>query len=344
MRFIKGILCLGLLLFLSANLVGAEDEEFKVKLQFKLRAGRTYVYSTTSSRYVAGTISQPMIWQSDKQITKVVERTDEGSFLIETRMDKEFKKYNVAIEYFRRNFPIYKLEVTPEGWTTTPPRQPFPAVRNVPIFPEYELGKGDKWIIEDAPFYPGGLIDAITADWEYELVDFVKHKNFNSAHIKATGTLNFDRRPMTIAFLGFFGDPDMEEEGAFIKELVPDSPAEAAGLLPGDRILTIEDVRIKGWWDIPELLPYLPPGEEVTVVYERDDEELEVAFASEIVSLGEVEGEGIFTFDIYFGVSRGHIITLEGKTDNFTLRIFANGVEEQKVITSRVYMEYLPEG
>lgn len=344
MRFIKYIICLTLVLFTTAGAAGAEDEEFKVKLAFKLRAGRTYIYSITSSRSVQADVPQPMFWQTDKQIMKVVQRTDEGNFLIETKMDKEFQKRNVGIEYFRRNYPVYQLEITPEGWTTTPPRQPFPQVRNVPIFPSYEVGKGDKWLIEDAPFYPGGLVQEVTADWEYEVIDFVRHKNYNSAHIEATATLNFERRPITIAFLGFYGDPDRDENGAFIKELAPDSPAAEAGLEPGDRIMTIQDVRITDWWDIPELLPYLPPGEEIKVKYLREEEDYEVTFNTGIVELGEVEGVGTFTFDIYFGVSRGHIISLEGKTDDLTLRLYSNGKEEEKIITSRVYMEYLPEG
>ena len=52
MRFTKYIICLTLVLFFTANTAGAEDEEFKVKLAFKFRVGRTYVYSITSSRSV----------------------------------------------------------------------------------------------------------------------------------------------------------------------------------------------------------------------------------------------------------------------------------------------------
>jgi C-terminal processing protease CtpA/Prc len=146
-----------------------------------------------------------------------------------------------------------------------------------------------------------------------------------------------------MAFLGFYGDADREEKGAFIKELVADSPAHEAGLAPGDKILAIQNVRITDWWDIPEIVPYLPPGGEIAIKYERSEEEHEVTLNAGTIEIAEVEGEGTFTFDIYFGVSRGHVISMEGKTDDLTLRLHTDNGLEEKHITSRVYLEFLPD-
>jgi len=319
-------------------------DDFKAKLAFDLRSGRTYKYSITSSRSVTDDVPQPMFWQSDKQITRVMQVTEDGSYLLQTKMEKENKQRNVAIEYFRRNYPTYQVELKPDGHMTTPPRQPFPQVRNVPIFPDYEVGAGDKWVVEDVPFYPGGLVDEVTADWEYELVEFVKHNDFNTAHIKAKAKVDISLRPVTMALLGFYGDPDREEKGAFIRELVPDSPAVAAGLEPGDKILTIAGVKILDWYDIPELMPYLPPGEEVTIEYERSGEPGMVTFKTGTTQIAEVEGGGGFEFDIYFGVNRGHIISMDGKTDDLVLTLHSDKGEEIKNITSHIHMEFLPEG
>ncbi len=336
---------LSLLFIILLNLDGsAAEPDFKVKLEFNLRAGRTYVYNVTSSRSVQGDTPVPMFWQTDKQITKAIQKTEDGNYLLDVKMEKEMKQRNVAVEYFRRNFPSYQIELSPDGSMSTPPRQPFPAIRNVPVFPPYAVGPGDKWVVEDKPFYPGSLIDEISADWEYELIEFVKHNDFNSAHITATATIAFDRRPVTIAFLGFYGDPEHEGDGAYIRELVDDSPATEAGLLAGDQVLSIADVNLTDWWDIPELLPYLPPGEAVDITYKRGEEEYETTLTTGITEVGEVEGTGTFHFDIYFGVNRGHVISMEGKTDDLTLKLYTEGGEEEKLITSRIYMEFLPEG
>jgi membrane-associated protease RseP (regulator of RpoE activity) len=270
--------------------------------------------------------------------------TEDGSYLLQTKMEKENRQRNVAIEYFRRNFPTYQVELKPDGHMKTPPRQPFPAVRNVPIFPDYEVGAGDKWVVEDVPFYPGGLVDEVNADWEYELIEFVKHNDFNTAHIKAKAKVDISLRPVTMAMLGFYGDPDREEKGAFIKELVPDSPALAAGLEPGDKILTIAGVKILDWYDIPELMPYLPQGEEVTIEYERSSEPGKVDLKTGTIQIAEVEGGGTFDFDIYFGVNRGHIISMDGKTNDLVLKLHSDKGEEVKNITSYIHMEFLPGG
>jgi hypothetical protein len=91
-------------------------------------------------------------------------------------------------------------------------------------------------------------------------------------------------------------------------------------------------------------MPYLPPGEEVTIKYERSDEEREVTFNTGAAKIAEVEGGGTFNFDIYFAVSRGHIITMDGKTDDLVLKLHSERGEEIKKITSQTHMEYLPEG
>lgn len=329
---------------ISANAAEQIDEDFKVGLKFNLRVGRTYVYNVSSYRSVIADVPQPSFWQTDKQITRVMSRTENDSYLLQTKMKKEGQQRNVAIEYFHRNYPSYQVELKADGQMTTPPRQPFPQVRNVPVFPTYEVGAGDKWYVEEVPFYPVGLADEVLADWEYELVEFVRHNDFNTAHIKATATVKIDRSPVTIAFLGFYGDPESPEKGAFIGELVTESPAEDAGLLPGDKILTIAKVKILDWYDIPELMPYLPPGEDVTIEYERDGEEQAVTFETGTLEIAEVEGGGTFDFDIYFSVNRGHVVEMDGKTDDLELKLYSDRGEEIKQITSNVHMEFLPEG
>ena len=322
----------------------ATDEPLKVKLEFDFRVGRSYVYSVSSSRYVKAEISQPVFWQTDRQISKVVRRTDEGSFLIQTNMEKERQKRNVVIAYFRVKYPTFQTEITRDGRMKIPPRQPFPQVRNVPIFPAYAVGEGDKWVVEDVSFYPGGLTQEVNADWEYELIEFVRHNGYSCAHIEAIGTVNFENEPVTLAFLGFYPDPLSKEPGAFIGTLVPDSPVAIAGFLAGDKILRIDGVRIKDWWELPELLPYLPPEEEITVEIERDGEKSEISFKTGSIELATASGSGTFKFDIYFGVNAGHIISMDGRTDNLTIHLVNEESQETKEITSSVHMEFLPEG
>ncbi len=59
---------------------------------------------------------------------------------------------------------------------------------------------------------------------------------------------------------------------AYVGDILPDSPAEKAGLMTGDRVLKIGNDPIKNWYDLETSLSRLP-GKEVEVVIERNQQE-----------------------------------------------------------------------
>ena len=58
-----------------------------------------------------------------------------------------------------------------------------------------------------------------------------------------------------------------------VEEVVPGSAAEEAGILPGDRVMRIEDYEITSFTEIPKLVGDRA-GQELTVILERDGREL----------------------------------------------------------------------
>jgi len=69
---------------------------------------------------------------------------------------------------------------------------------------------------------------------------------------------------------------------AVIDRLIPGAPAEQAGLLPGDRVLALDDVPIESWSQWVELVRG-HPGETLRVRVERDGGELELALVPRAV-------------------------------------------------------------
>jgi len=65
---------------------------------------------------------------------------------------------------------------------------------------------------------------------------------------------------------------NMPYTGVLVRDVVPDSPAEAAGMLPGDLIIYFEDERITGTAELGEQLVGVRPGDEVAVTVFRDGE------------------------------------------------------------------------
>jgi serine protease Do len=62
--------------------------------------------------------------------------------------------------------------------------------------------------------------------------------------------------------------------GAVVRDVLPDTPAMEAGLLPGDLIVRIDDSLIEGWEDLVWALNGSKPGQTVTVRVFRGDRKL----------------------------------------------------------------------
>ncbi len=77
--------------------------------------------------------------------------------------------------------------------------------------------------------------------------------------------------PLDSGFLGVSGqDPTSGPPGALVTEVVPDGPADTAGLEPGDLIVGIDGVRIPGMTELAARIRLSPPGSVVAVEVERE--------------------------------------------------------------------------
>lgn len=68
----------------------------------------------------------------------------------------------------------------------------------------------------------------------------------------------------------------MRPRGAEIREVIPGSPAEEAGLRVGDLIREVDGRRVSSAHPLAELLSLYRPGARVTLTVEREGEELEI--------------------------------------------------------------------
>ncbi|MGB9724065.1 MAG: S1C family serine protease [Chloroflexia bacterium] len=88
--------------------------------------------------------------------------------------------------------------------------------------------------------------------------------------------------------------------GARVERVLPDTPAEEAGLRPGDVIVAVNGERITPERSLADLLARYRPGDTVTLTVRRDNERLEIQ-----VRLGEhPERPGQAYLGIYFTPSR----------------------------------------
>ncbi len=67
--------------------------------------------------------------------------------------------------------------------------------------------------------------------------------------------------------------PGIPESGAYVGQVRPNSPAERAGLRPGDVIVALGGQPVSRAADVHRLLPEMPQGRQVSLAYVRDGQQ-----------------------------------------------------------------------
>ena len=132
------------------------------------------------------------------------------------------------------------------------------------------------------------------------------------------------------------------QKGAIVNSVLPGSPAEKAGLLPGDIITSINSKPVKAASDVRNHIGLLPVGEQVMFEVLRDGErkklKARVAASKELILSERILDkrlEGITLGDIeeghpYFGKIKGVLITVIQRGS----RPWSAGLREGDIITS----------
>lgn len=87
------------------------------------------------------------------------------------------------------------------------------------------------------------------------------------AVIAAGSIMNFILAIVVLSIVAF----NVGVPSTTIEDIVPDSPAETYGVLPGDTFRKINDVEIRSWDDIVNTINKSTPGEAITIEIERND-------------------------------------------------------------------------
>ena len=89
-----------------------------------------------------------------------------------------------------------------------------------------------------------------------------------------------------------------------IEEVVPESPAQQAGFLPGDVILKVDERETKNRDDLLSSIKAKKPGDQINVLITRDQEQMLIA-----ATLGEWGGKRpslAWKLELYEGSGKGH--------------------------------------
>ncbi|MDY6857017.1 MAG: PDZ domain-containing protein [Thermodesulfobacteriota bacterium] len=181
-------------------------------------------------------------------------------------------------------------------------------MRSLPTFPDDSLKIGSKWI-DDV----GALITPIlprvimTGKCTYQLVGLADVKGYKWAKITFKGDLELQKQEAAQKVIGVKWEekPDQDVQGVIVGEVVADSPAEKAGIFPGDIILSFESMAVNTWLDLIYAVAMSSHERSSAVIILRDNVKKELFVKPRVVSSGQIELKGsikgMFVFDITMG-------------------------------------------
>lgn len=161
---------------------------------------------------------------------------------------------------------------------------------NRPVASSVQQPRPQLFIQTDAPINPGNSGGAL-ADRQGRVVgmntlirtDGANQGNIGVGFAIPADTMQFVAERIIAgeeiqrSFLGIEGnDPLVGEPGAVITKIIEGNPAEAAGLLPGDRIVSFDQREISGMSELAARVRLTPQNQPIEVIVVRDDEPVTV--------------------------------------------------------------------
>lgn len=188
-------------------------------------------------------------------------------------------------------------------------------IRSLPTFPNDPLKIGSKWIdsvgILITPTLPRGMM---TGKCTYHLVGLAGVEGHKWAKITFEGKLELSKQEVNQKVIGvkWMEKPANDGQGVSVGEVIAGSPAEKAGILQGDVILSFGSILVNTWLDLIVEIAKSSPGQSVEVVVFRDNVRKRLFVKPRVVSSGQIELKGsikgMFVFDVTMGgVIRMHI-------------------------------------
>lgn len=284
---------------------GTED----VKLQWKFALGDEVEYN---ERQNATITSEGKTTEREHSVTlhyHVKEVAKEGTAQVilsgknlDTKgTDSEFTRF-----LFRSSPNLGSFSMSPSGKMTNV--SGLIGIRSLPTFPNDSLKIGSKWIndidILITPILPRVIM---TGRCTYQLIGLADVQGHKWAKIAFEGDLELPKQEVVKRVIGvkWKETPVQDVQGAIVGEVADNSPAEKAGILPGDVILSFGDMTVSTWLDLIYAVATSSHDRPAAVIVLRDNVRKELFVEPRVASSGQIELKGsikgMFVFDSTMG-------------------------------------------
>jgi len=177
------------------------------------------------------------------------------------------------------------------------------------------IGSGTEYVIALLPLggyvKMAGIIDEnMDLKIEYKNDEFMSKPLWAKIWVLSAGVImNTILAFFIFSAIGFFqGSPEINND-SLISEVVPNNPADLAGLISGDRIIKIDDSSIDSWEDLTNYIK-ARPNTELNLVIERGREKfnLDIITTTRIDGLDSIGVIGIYPEILYADMTFGEAL------------------------------------
>ena len=187
-------------------------------------------------------------------------------------------------------------------------------IRSLPTFPNDPLKIGSKWIdnigILITPTLPRTIM---TGKCTYHLVGLADVEGHKWAKITFEGKLELSKQEVMHKVIGvkWTEKPTKDGQGVSVGEVVAGSPAEKAGILQGDVILSFGSMPVNTWLDLIVVIAKSSHDKPVEMVVFRDKVRKKLFVKPRVASSGQIELKGSIKGMFVFDVTMGGIVSMQ---------------------------------
>ena len=290
---------------------GTED----VKLQWKFALGDEVQYN---ERQKATITSEGKTTEREHSVTlqyHVKEVSKEGTaqvILSGKNLDTQKTNSELYRFLFRSSPNLGSFSMSPSGKMTNV--SGLIGIRSLPTFPNDSLKIGSKWIndigILITPSLPGVIM---TGRCTYQLIGLADVQGHKWAKITFEGDLELPKQEVAKKVIGvkWKETPIQDVQGAIVGEVAANSPAEKAGILPGDVILSFGGMTVSTWLDLIYAVATSSQDRPAAVIVLRDNVRKELFVEPRVASSGQIELKGSIKGMFVLDVTMGGVVRMQ---------------------------------
>ena len=187
-------------------------------------------------------------------------------------------------------------------------------IRSLPTFPNDPLKIGSKWIddvdILITPILPRAIM---TGKCTYQLVGLADVQGHKWAKIIFEGDLELPKQEVVQKVIGVKWEETLADKvtGAIVGEVAANSPADKAGILPGDAIQSFGGKAVNTWLDLIYAVGMSSHGRAAAVIVLRDNVEKKLFVKPLVSSSGQIEIKGSIRGMFVFDVTSGGLVRMQ---------------------------------